>query len=55
VYKQPWDESDVLAYLRDNSGKLFDPSLVKLFFTNFSRFRDITDQHPDKFAEPEFP
>ena len=55
VYKQPWDESDVLAYLRDNSGKLFDPSLVKHFFTNFSRFRDITDQHPDKFAEPEFP
>jgi putative two-component system response regulator len=55
VYKLPWDEGDVLAYLKENSGKLFDPQLVKLFFANFARFREIMLLHPDKFAEAELP
>jgi putative two-component system response regulator len=54
VYKMPWEEGDVLAYLREHSGTLFDPSLVQLFFANFSRFREIMLLHPDRFAEPEF-
>jgi putative two-component system response regulator len=55
VYKRPWAEEDVLAYLRENSGKLFDPALVNLFFLHFEVFQDIQQRHPDEFAEPEFP
>lgn len=55
VYKLPWDENDVLAYLKENSGKLFDPALVKVFFASFNRFREIRLLHPDRFVEPELP
>ncbi len=55
VYKMPWTEPDVLAYIRDNSGKLFDPALTRVFFDNLPRFQEIMRQHPDTFAEPELP
>ncbi len=55
VYKRPWEESDVLAYLKENSGKLFDPQLVKVFFQEFGHFREVMLLHPDRFVEPEFP
>lgn len=55
VYKVPWNEPEVLAYIRENSGKLFDPALTRVFFDNFEKFREITLLHPDRFAEPELP
>ncbi|NTV75609.1 MAG: response regulator [Holophaga sp.] len=55
VYKTPWTEPEVLAYLQDNSGKLFDPALVRLFFDNLPTFREILLAHPDRYAEPEIP
>jgi putative two-component system response regulator len=55
VYKMPWEEADVLAYLDNNGGKLFDPSLLKLFTANFAKFREIMLLHPDKFVQGEIP
>jgi putative two-component system response regulator len=55
VYKAPWQENEVLAYLRENSGKLFDPSLVEVFFSNLEVFRKIMAAHPDTYAEQEIP
>ncbi|HLO68843.1 MAG TPA: HD domain-containing phosphohydrolase [Holophaga sp.] len=55
VYKRPWEEKDVLAYLREHSGRLFDPHLVDLFFEHYEAFAEIARNHPDTYAEPEIP
>ncbi|GEM_PF-225424 len=36
VYKEAWPEQDVLDYLQAESGKSFDPAVVRLFIDNFS-------------------
>jgi len=55
VYKRPWQEEEVLAYIHVESGRLFDPALVDAFFDNFPRFQAIQSQHPDQFVQPELP
>jgi putative two-component system response regulator len=55
VYKVPWTEAEVLTYLQDQSGKLFDPELVRVFFDNLSTFREIMLGNPDRYAETELP
>ena len=55
VYKRPWAEPDVLGYLKEQSGKHFDPALVALFLANFQPFREIFLTHPDTFVPDELP
>jgi response regulator RpfG family c-di-GMP phosphodiesterase len=55
VYKRPWQEEEVLAYLHNESGKLFDPHLVSSFFDHYPRFQAIQTRHPDRMVEPELP
>jgi putative two-component system response regulator len=55
VYKRAWAEPDVLGYLKEQSGKHFDPALVSLFLANYEHFREIFSGHPDKFAPEELP
>jgi putative two-component system response regulator len=55
VYKRPWAEPDVLGYLKEQSGKHFDPALVTLFLDHFDGFRHIFLTHPDTFAPEELP
>ncbi|BDU72094.1 HD domain-containing phosphohydrolase [Mesoterricola silvestris] len=55
VYKMPWTEPEVLAYIRENAGVFFDPLLTRTFFDHLPRFREIMLLHPDRFAEPELP
>jgi len=55
VYKRPWQEKEVLAYLHDESGKLFDPELVSFFFNHYPRFQGIQNRHPDQWVQPELP
>ena len=55
VYKRPWQEPDVLGYLREQSGRHFDPELVALFLEHFDGFRKIFHTHPDTFAPEELP
>lgn len=36
VYKEAWPEQDVLDYIESESGKSFDPAVVRLFIDNFA-------------------
>ncbi|MGA2082253.1 MAG: HD domain-containing phosphohydrolase [Holophaga sp.] len=55
VYKRPWREEEVLGYIHNESGRLFDPELVGHFFNHFDKFRAIQDQYPDRYATLELP
>lgn len=55
IYKQPWAEGDVLAYIREQSGRHFDPALVPLFLEHHDTFLRILRSHPDTFAPDDLP
>jgi len=48
AYKDSWTTEDVLAYMRDMSGKHFDPKLIKIFFDNIEKFLKIYDINNEK-------
>ncbi len=47
VYKNAWDENDVLAELRKESGKHFDPEMIDAFFATLDVIRSIAHKYPD--------
>jgi len=47
-YKEPWDESNVLEELQNQSGKQFDPEMIDAFFSILDVIRSIASQYPDK-------
>lgn len=47
VYKEAWDLKDVLELFEKESGKHFDPKLIKLFMDNLDKFLEIRDKHQD--------
>ena len=47
VYKHAWPLEKILALLKEQSGKHFDPQLVKLLLDNLPQFLDIRDAHCD--------
>lgn len=47
VYKEEWDMKEVLSLFHKESGKHFDPSLVKIFILNLKTFLDIHQQYAD--------
>ncbi len=44
-YKEPWPENQVLEYIRQNSGVMFQPSLVELFCLCLTEIRAIRLAH----------
>ncbi len=40
IYKSAWPEEKVLAYIREQSGVHFDPSVVDLFLENYRQIKD---------------
>ena len=46
-YKDEWQISQALNYIRDESGKHFDPKLVELFMDHFGRFLEIRQKLKD--------
>lgn len=48
VYKDPWSEEDTLQYLKDNSGTVFDPSVVEAFFKAYKKIQDIKLKYKDE-------
>ena len=51
VYKDAWDLDDVLKYIEDESGKHFEPKLVKLFLLNINCFTNVMNKYnDDKFG-----
>lgn len=55
VYKRAWQGGEVLGYLHSESGRLFDPELVDVFFNQFARIREIQARNPDHHPAPELP
>ena len=53
VYKRAWKEEDVIACLREEKGRHFDPELVDLFLRHFDRFKCILHAHPEVIATKE--
>ncbi len=40
-YKEAWPLEEAINYIHDQSGKAFDPALVKVFKANYSRIVDV--------------
>lgn len=48
-YKKAWPVEEAISFIKDNSGKHFDPELTELFIANLDKIIEIRD----KYAEPE--
>ena len=48
VYKNAWAEEDVLAELKKEAGKHFDPDIIDAFFSSLDVIRAIAHQFPDE-------
>ncbi len=46
-YKEPWTPEAIHAYMVEQSGKKFDPKLVKLLLDNWDTVQDIRARMPD--------
>jgi len=44
TYKDPWEEDKVLYYIKQQSGKHFDPELVSIFFNIYDVIKAIRDK-----------
>jgi len=49
-YKDAWDEARVLASMRRESGRQFEPEVIEAFFDIIDLLRSIKQQHPDDSA-----
>ena len=47
TYKEPWDIDKILDLIKDQSGKQFDPKLVKLFLENLDKVIEIRNTYVD--------
>ena len=47
VYKEVWNEKDVLNEIKSASGKKFDPELVDIFFSCYDFLKSIRLRYPD--------
>lgn len=45
-YKEPWPKDKVLSLINEESGKHFDPHLVKLLIENIGEFDEVAEQYP---------
>lgn len=45
VYKEAWEEKDVLDEMKKMSGTKFDPELIDIFFESLTEIRSITDRY----------
>ena len=48
-YKKAWPVEEAIDYIKDNSGKHFDPTLADLFIANMDKIITVRD----KYAEPD--
>jgi len=48
-YKKAWEDEKIFELLKDQSGKHFDPGLVKIFFDNLDQFFEVRARYRDVF------
>lgn len=46
-YKKAWPLDEVLEFIKEQSGKHFDPKLVEIFFENLDEILEIKSRHKD--------
>ncbi|MBE9543806.1 MAG: HD domain-containing protein [Proteobacteria bacterium] len=51
VYKEAWDESEVIAKIQSDAGRHFDPELVEIFFACLNILRSIQKRYRDLAIE----
>ena len=47
VYKEKWDETQVLEEVKKCSGTHFDPEIVDTFFSSLDSIRSVMERYPD--------
>ena len=47
IYKEKWDTESILAFIKKERGKHFDPSIVDLFFENIDEILKIHNDNKD--------
>lgn len=47
VYKEAWEESQVLEEIKKMSGTKFDPELVEIFFNIYPNLQQVRNRYPD--------
>ena len=47
VYKKAWSDEEIFSYLKDESGKQFDPNLIDIFFRHIDKFIEIRESFKD--------
>ncbi len=47
-YKEPWSLEKTLDYMKELSGKAFDPELIEIFLSNIDRIMDIRERYRDE-------
>jgi response regulator RpfG family c-di-GMP phosphodiesterase len=50
-YKPAWDHDDIIALIKEQSGKHFDPTLVQILLDNINQFAAIRYRFPDEPLE----
>ncbi|MEA1917065.1 MAG: PAS domain S-box protein [Campylobacterota bacterium] len=48
VYKKAWDDERIFKLFKEESGKHFDPNLIKIFFDNLDDFLYIKEKFKDE-------
>ncbi|EDM68927.1 Response regulator [Moritella sp. PE36] len=51
LYKPAWHIGDVIAYMRDNSGVMFDPDCIHALLSNLPDFIEIYEAHADELED----
>jgi putative two-component system response regulator len=41
VYKDAWSFEKSVAFIQEQSGKMFEPKIVELFLANIDKFKEI--------------
>lgn len=47
VYKKAWEDETVIAYMKEQRGKQFDPALIDIFLEHIDEFLAIKEQYKD--------
>jgi response regulator RpfG family c-di-GMP phosphodiesterase len=51
IYKDPWDDRDILSQIERSAGTHFDPELVEIFFNRYEILRAIRTRYRDEEEE----
>ncbi len=51
IYKDPWDDRDILSQIEKSAGSHFDPELVEIFFCRYEILRAIRTRYRDEEEE----